>query len=371
MNEDIVVSVCIPVYNQISMVRECISKILELNSSKFEIVVSDDCSSQPVEEMLLEINDQRIKYYRNMENLGHDRNILAAFSHAQAKYAFLLRTRDFILPEGLEKIIELLENKNHDVAYLTTNAYDSNNIPKLVYKNQIYNKGAEALLAHQKLYIHPSGSIYNISMLNIKEIQEYINCIGATKRNFTVHSLIRLALSMKGDFETYDFYSWIYADTNEARDIATNRGNFKESVYDTIYQIERYNTEMRWAQKIMPEQFKMQQYAFLFSFYLNATTWNNKLIYKNKNMGYHYNFSIKKINCKKERAIFLNDVSQIENELNITEAKYYDTKRKALLYNRTFGVIKYSIERIKAVIPFKRMLKFILFGGKINLRRPF
>lgn len=369
MKENLIVSICIPVYNQIDMVKECITKILKLNSSKFEIIVNDDCSNQPIEHMIRDIKDERIKYYRNKENLGHDRNILTAFSHASAKYVFLLRTRDFIIPEGLERIINILEKEDNDIAYLTTSAYDSNFIPKLVYKNHVYNRGSEALLAHQKLYVHPSGSVYNISLLNIQEIQEYLNSVDATKRNFTVHSLIRLALCVQGNFVTCDFYSWVYSDTNEAKDVATNKGVLRESVYDTIYQIERYSTEMRWTKKTLPEEQIGKQYSYLFSFYLNATTWNNKLVYKNKNMGYHYNFATKKINCMKERKKFLKYVSQIESELKITQQQYYKEKKKILIYNLTVGALGYYVERLKAIIPFKRALKTVLYGGKINLRR--
>lgn len=366
--EKIVISICIPVYNQIEIVKKCIAEILKSKSAKFEIVINDDCSNEPIMEMVDKFKDERVKYYRNRQNVGHDQNILASFSNAKADYVFLLRSRDFLLPDGLEKIIELLE-KNSEIAYLTTSAYDSNMVPKLVYRNHVFNKGYEALLAHQQLYVHPSGSVYNISKLDIYQISEYLTSIKASKRNFTVHSLMRTALSMRGKFVTCDFFSWIYSDTNEAIDIATNRGEKKESVYDIQYQLERYDSEMNWVNIVVPEELKDEEYAFLFSFYLYASTWNNKLIYKNRKMAYHYNFEMKRIDCKKVRREFLQKAAYLEKKLDIRSEQYYRSRKKILLKNISIDAIKYYIEIVKMVIPFKEKIKKVIYGKKMNLRR--
>lgn len=364
----IVLSICIPVYNQIEIVKTCITSILECDSSKYEVIVNDDGSTEPIEAMVQSFSDPRVKYYRNNNNLGHDRNIIHAFKNSSGKYALLLRARDYVVSSELGAIIEYLE-KESNIAYLTTSAYNQDMIKKITYQTKTYEKGKEALFAHHKLYVHPSGSIYNISLLDLNYIEKFLDNVQASKYNFTVHSLIRTQLAFKGNFITHSCFLWIYYDTNESKDIAVNSSQKKISVYDTDYQIERYITEMEWGNLVVPKELKSIHFANIFSEYLYATTWKNKLVYFDRKMRNHYNYQFRYVICRKERKRFLYAARQIEQKLDITDIQYYNDKSKIIIKNKFFDIFKYFYNRIKLYIPLKRKIKKILYGYRYCLRK--
>lgn len=357
-----ILSICIPVYNQVDLVMNCLSKIVQSSSDKFEVIVNDDGSTDPIEYKIKEFNDSRIKYFKNKRNLGHDRNIIQSFKRASSKYVFLLRVRDFLLPEGIELLVDYLQSRE-DIAYLTTSAYDSNMLPKIIYENHIYNKGEEALKAHNNLYVHPSGSVYNKSLIDLDELDNFLDYINATKYNFTVHSLIRMKLALQGAFVTLKKFTWIYSDTVESEDVAVNSAKKKISVYDTEFEIERYRTEAFWCNKVLNDSnVKIKEYLKLMEFYLFASTWNNKLIYNDKRMRSHYNFNKKKIDCKKERIKFLKSAKQIEEELNIVgDEEYNKGKKKIIKKNKFLEPFLYFIRLLKIKIPEKKLIKKVIF----------
>lgn len=353
-------SICIPVYNQIELVTKCIDTILNCKSEEIEIVINDDCSTEPIEQMVKLYGDDRLQYYRNERNLGHDRNIISSFRRARANFVFLLRTRDLIIPKGLDIIIEFISSTKN-IAYLTTSCYDSIQCPKIIYENRIYSKGKEALDAHNGLYVHPSGSVYNVSLINLDEIDQFLDDIRATKYNFTVHSLIRMLLTTKGSFVTLSDYSWIYSDTADAKEVAVNSSKKNISVYDTEYELERYRTEAIWCNRIFEEPFKTHQLLQIFSNYLYATTWNNRLLYEDRRLRNHYNYKYKRINCKHEREKFLKYANKIEQELTTNDEQYYQIKAKIIRKNIIIDRFKYYLIRIKSSLPAKKVVKRILF----------
>jgi len=63
------VSVVMPVYNQLSMTVDCIRDLLATHGAEIEIIVVDDCSKEPISQMLPKIFPS-IKILRNDINLG-------------------------------------------------------------------------------------------------------------------------------------------------------------------------------------------------------------------------------------------------------------------------------------------------------------
>lgn len=57
-------SICLTAYNQLDLVHTNVAQIVKSKSDDIEIVVSDDCSEAPIEEMLSEFDDARIRYCR-------------------------------------------------------------------------------------------------------------------------------------------------------------------------------------------------------------------------------------------------------------------------------------------------------------------
>src|SRR3546814_11063102 len=62
-------SVCIPAYKS-RFLFECIQSILGQSYVDFEVIVLNDCSPEPVEEIVRSFSDARIRYYEKEHNVG-------------------------------------------------------------------------------------------------------------------------------------------------------------------------------------------------------------------------------------------------------------------------------------------------------------
>ena len=95
-------SIVIPVYNRREYLRQAIASCLKQTTPEFEIIVSDDCSSEDLRLVTESFGDSRIKYYRSEGRLGASRNHQHAVSLSSGVYAIALHSDDLMLPECLE-----------------------------------------------------------------------------------------------------------------------------------------------------------------------------------------------------------------------------------------------------------------------------
>lgn len=337
-------SFCIPVYNQIEMVKKCIESIIQYKGNDIEVIINDDCSSENIQILIERLGDDRIHYYRNEQNLGHDLNIIASFQKARGEFVFLLRTRDLMLSQAIPDIISTINTKE-GISYITGSAVDEKGNHVIDYKRNNYRKGEEALVAHTNLYIHPSGSAYNRKYIDLDCLEKFIRNQFDTKYSFIVHNLLRMQLSQKGNFEIITKPIWIYTNTSRSKDVAVNSTGNKESVYSAELCHNRYLAEMLWCKAVVASELRLICYQFLCKEYLKQCTWILKLRNIDKSMRKHYNYDKKKIFVKQERIIFLTLTKEIEDRIMDVKERYIfeDFLKEAIKYNRTVGIIKYYI----------------------------
>jgi len=92
------VSIILPTYNRANIIVSTIQSILTRSFQDFEIIVSDDASTDKTDEKIKEINDKRIKYYKNKKNLWYGPNLRSAYEKADGEIIFLMRDDDVLLP---------------------------------------------------------------------------------------------------------------------------------------------------------------------------------------------------------------------------------------------------------------------------------
>lgn len=340
---EIVISFCIPVYNQIEIVRETIGQILKARGDEIEVVVNDDCSTDDMEAMVRELGDGRVKYYRNSVNLGHDCNIINSFRRAGGKYAFLLRSRDQVIPEAIPKMVQYLK-ENQDTAYMTGEALDENGKTRIRYDKRSFPGGTEAVKAHMNLYIHPSGSLYSLEKLDLDRVESFLKENIETKYSFIAHNLFRMYLAEQGSFELLDYPVWIYTNTLKAADVAVNSTRDRSSVYAPELLRQRYRCEMMWAAQVLEEAHKLPVYEFLFKHYLDQATWFFKSRNLNRQMQRHYNYAPVEASMGRERRLVLQLTDELKNMLirDRTQLHQFEAyQRKAVLKNRTWGLMRY------------------------------
>ncbi|MGQ4647524.1 glycosyltransferase [Lyngbya aestuarii] len=105
------VSIGLPVYNGDNFLREALDSILAQTFENFELIISDNASTDKTEEICREYaaKDQRVRYYRNEYNLGAAPNYNRVFELATGDYFKWCAHDDLCAPEFLERCVELLE----------------------------------------------------------------------------------------------------------------------------------------------------------------------------------------------------------------------------------------------------------------------
>ncbi|SEH97837.1 Glycosyl transferase family 2 [Pseudomonas asplenii] len=106
------VSVVVIVYNQSNYIRECIQSILSQDYENFEVIVSDDASTDTtgaILKSLQEENPDKIRLNLATANMGITRNCNAGLSMARGKYVAMFAGDDLMLPGRISKQVRFLE----------------------------------------------------------------------------------------------------------------------------------------------------------------------------------------------------------------------------------------------------------------------
>jgi glycosyltransferase involved in cell wall biosynthesis len=107
------VSVCIDSFNYGRFLSEAIESALNQTFDDFELVISDDCSSDDSFDIANRYaeRDSRVRVIRNAVNLGMVKNRNACLAHARGEYVKWLHADDFLCsPKTLGKTSGALEN---------------------------------------------------------------------------------------------------------------------------------------------------------------------------------------------------------------------------------------------------------------------
>ncbi len=118
-----VVSICLTTYNREAVLRDTIDSILLQTFSDFELIISDDNSTDNTREICEEYvkQDSRVKYFRNNENLRMPGNLNAAISNASSDFIANLHDGDIYRSDLIEKWYNTL--KRHPDALFVFNQY--------------------------------------------------------------------------------------------------------------------------------------------------------------------------------------------------------------------------------------------------------
>lgn len=101
-------SVIMPIHNAEDTVVTAIKSVLEQTDQDFELILVDDLSTDSSREtmqiFLAEIQDPRIQYFENVENMGTAATRNAALDIAQGEWVSFLDSDDQYHPQFLEKL---------------------------------------------------------------------------------------------------------------------------------------------------------------------------------------------------------------------------------------------------------------------------
>ncbi|MEH1837026.1 MAG: glycosyltransferase family 2 protein [Nostoc sp.] len=104
-------SIGLPVYNGEKYLKEAIDSLLAQTFEDFEIIISDNASTDKTEEICRAYaeQDQRICYYRNDKNIGCARNFDRVFKLSSGEYFKWAAYDDLHAPDFIKKCVEVLD----------------------------------------------------------------------------------------------------------------------------------------------------------------------------------------------------------------------------------------------------------------------
>lgn len=150
-----VVTFCIPTYNQAGVIWRVVTQILSSPESRFQVVVSDNGSTDDTWDKLSAISDPRLKLCKNPYPCTPPQlNWLNALNQGDGKWLYLVMGRDLILTDNITKLIEYL-----DIAERKKVAFVYENLGSSKGQYRWYTQKVDAL---QRFIApcHPTGEIF-------------------------------------------------------------------------------------------------------------------------------------------------------------------------------------------------------------------
>ena len=142
-------SIIIPTYNRAEFLRSTILSVLKQSYTNFEIIIIDDGSTDNSQEVVTQINDQRVTYFwKENGERGAARNF--GIKKSKGEYVTFLDSDDQLYPNHLEEAVSLIDQKNPFVFHLSYEIKDTDNRRKQVFK-QIHGNLNELLLEGNRL----------------------------------------------------------------------------------------------------------------------------------------------------------------------------------------------------------------------------
>jgi glycosyltransferase involved in cell wall biosynthesis len=109
MAQNSLISVIIPSYNAENYIKDTIMSVLNQTYLNYEIIVVDDASSDKTAEVVLSIQDKRIRLLRHKENLGPGGARNTGMDAARGSWIAELDADDQWLPDRLEKLSAIMD----------------------------------------------------------------------------------------------------------------------------------------------------------------------------------------------------------------------------------------------------------------------
>ena len=102
------ISICIPTFNRREMLREAIDSVFVQHCHDYELVISDNGSTDGTPEMVAPLMAPCAKFVRLPENLGACRNAFSCISESSGDWILFLHDDDLLVPGSLQLVRDLL-----------------------------------------------------------------------------------------------------------------------------------------------------------------------------------------------------------------------------------------------------------------------
>lgn len=168
------VSIGIPVYNGEQYLEETLQSLLTQSFQDFEIVISDNASTDSTEKICLTYaeRDDRIRYYRSDSNKGPGWNYNRVLDLAKGQYFKWQAHDDLLAPDFLEKCVRVLDQQP-DIVLCHCYSNQIDNHDQVITSNSIrlktdaphYSTRLRSLLLQGRNYV--GCEIFGLMRMNV------------------------------------------------------------------------------------------------------------------------------------------------------------------------------------------------------------
>lgn len=231
------VSIIVPIYNTRNYLKKCIDSLLNQTEKDIEVILINDGSIEPVDDIINDYTDKRIKYIsKTNSGIGATRNL--GISKSTGKYLMFIDSDDYIREDCVSVMYQKAINDKCDI--VMSNYYtDKNGVitsirlnlfadtslkdnPKVIYNmnlgpcNKIYNREMiinKNIKFEEKLKYEDAPFVCK-AFLHANKIGTIKDCLSyyvihensqTTIRDNRIFDILEIAKIIINDFQKYDY----------------------------------------------------------------------------------------------------------------------------------------------------------------------
>ena len=178
----ILLSIIIPVYNVERYIVKCIESILYELDDCVEVIIVDDCTKDNSIKICEDLigNHNNIRIIKRQENGGLSEARNTGIEIAKGKYCWFIDSDDYIMPESIKKIINLLKKSDYDLIIFNHLRLDETG--KEIYRSKLKEEKIEIDTLDDKIkfickYLKNDygfevwGKIFSLEIIKNKQIK--------------------------------------------------------------------------------------------------------------------------------------------------------------------------------------------------------
>jgi glycosyltransferase involved in cell wall biosynthesis len=136
MNHNPLISVVIASYQHENFIVEAINSVLDQSFQDFEIIITDDGSSDDSVKNIKTLSDSRITLFEFKENKGACAALNNSIINARGKYIAVMNSDDVWLKEKLEKQVDFLAKNEHISAVFSSAEFYDEKLNEITTENK-------------------------------------------------------------------------------------------------------------------------------------------------------------------------------------------------------------------------------------------
>ena len=157
------VSVIMSAFNAEKSIEKSVQSILDQTFEDFEFLIVDDCSTDITSKILNRFSDERIKLYKNKENIGLTKSLNFLINNSKTKFIVRQDADDYSHKRRIEEQYKILIDQNID--FCVTRAQNIQNLKKI--PGLSYFLPYKAILKYKNPFIHGTLMIQKKVLLQI------------------------------------------------------------------------------------------------------------------------------------------------------------------------------------------------------------